>query len=160
MSRIVFLGLIALVLLCVLCPWCRAPAIQEDIWNRTGAELMGAGFDDSMVSVSGRDVTLRGTVPSNEVSAQIEELAASVWGVRTVDNQLQIAGPGTGAAAGVVPGGDVTTDGFVAAAAAMPGRLELIKEGPKLILRGSVPSEGARRELVGRAESVSPMLAA
>jgi len=138
MSRIVFLGLIALVLLCVLCPYCRAPAIQQDIWTRTSADLMAAGFDDSVVSVSGRDVTLTGTVPSEEVRDRIGDLAASVWGVRTVDNRLQIAAP----TAGPAP------------AAAMPGRLELIKEGPKLILRGSVPSEDARRELVGRAESV------
>jgi len=134
MSRIVFLGLIALVLLCVLCPYCRAPAIQQDIWTRTSSDLMAAGFDDSVVSVSGRDVTLTGTVPSEEVRDRIGDLAASVWGVRTVDNQLQVLAAQP-----------------VAAAAAMPDQLELIKLGRVLTMRGSVPSEEARIELVDRA---------
>lgn len=133
MSRIVLVGLIALALLCVLCPYCRAPAIQEDIWTRTGAELKVAGFDGEL-SVSGRDVTLTGTVPSEEARNQLAELAASIRGVRTVDNQLQV----------------VAVSASVAAAA-MPGQLELIKSGPVLTLRGSVPSEEARSELVSRA---------
>lgn len=133
MSRVALLGVIALALLSVLSPYCRAPAIEEDIWTRTGAELKAAGFDGEL-SVSGRDVTLMGTVPSEEARNQFGELAASIRGVRTVDNQLQV----------VVASAPI-------AAAAMPGQLELIKSGPVLTLRGSVPSEEARVELVVRA---------
>lgn len=134
MSRIVLLGLIALALLCVLCAFCRAPAIQGDIWTRTGAELTAAGFDGEL-SVSGRDVTLIGTVPSDEVRTRLGETATSVRGVRTVDSRLQVA---------AVPVVRVI-------AQAMPGQLELIKQGRVLTLRGSVPSEEARSELVSRA---------
>ena len=143
MSKYLVWGLLALALLCILCLFFRAPAIQDDIQARTGTALETAGFDTSTMSVSGRDVTLTVTVPNEEARARAEEVAQSVWGVRAVDNQLQVAAVPAEAAV-------ATT----AAAAPMPGRLELIKHGPTLTLRGSVPSEEAREALVAQAESV------
>jgi OOP family OmpA-OmpF porin len=138
MNRILLLGLLALVLLCALCTFCRAPAIQEDIQERASAELKAAGYDDAMLSVDGRDIILAGTVASEEERSRVGEIAASVYGRANVTNRLQVVAPP------VMP----------AAASAVDGRLELIKEGPMLTLRGTVPSEAARDDLVSRAEGV------
>ena len=63
--------------------------IEDDIHDRSTAALAKYQPDVS-VSVDGRDVTIKGTVASEEVKAEVSEIADSVWGVRKTANQLDV----------------------------------------------------------------------
>jgi OOP family OmpA-OmpF porin len=63
--------------------------IEQDIHDRSTAALAKYQPDVS-VSVDGRDVTIKGTVASEEVKEEISEVADSVWGVRKTANQLDV----------------------------------------------------------------------
>ncbi len=64
MKALLASGLFALALLCVLCPSCRAPAIEEEVRGSSLTCAEQAGLDPGLISVSGRDVTLSGSVDS------------------------------------------------------------------------------------------------
>jgi len=63
--------------------------IEDDIHSRSTAALAKYQPDVS-VSVDGRDVTIKGTVASEEVKEEVSEIADSVWGVRKTANQLDV----------------------------------------------------------------------
>jgi OOP family OmpA-OmpF porin len=94
MNRLLFLGLVGLALLCVLCLYCRAPAIEEDLRGQALACLADAGLDGELLSVSGRDATLTGSVASPVLGDDVEACIAAIPGIRVVNNRLEIAGPG------------------------------------------------------------------
>ncbi len=85
-------GLVALFVLAVLgwfCIYNKAPKIEAEIARSTSTAVVAAG-GGTRFAVSGRDVTLRGTLPGQ---ADIEELVASVSskdGVRRVVNELTV----------------------------------------------------------------------
>jgi outer membrane protein OmpA-like peptidoglycan-associated protein len=89
MNRSLILGLLALVILCVLCLWCRAPAIEDDLRGKALLCVEDAGVDAGVLAVSGRDVTLEGTVASLSVGDAIEACIAAIPGIRVVNNNLQ-----------------------------------------------------------------------
>jgi outer membrane protein OmpA-like peptidoglycan-associated protein len=94
MNRLLFLGLVELALLCVLCLYCRAPAIEEDLRGMALACLADAGLDGELLTVSGRDATLTGSVASPVLGDDAEACIAAIPGIRVVNNSLEIAGPG------------------------------------------------------------------
>ena len=66
----------------------QAPVIQQDIQTRVSAALVDAGYSDVVVNVDGRDVTLSGSVSSDDGVKLAGDMAAGVRGVRVVDNAL------------------------------------------------------------------------
>jgi osmotically-inducible protein OsmY len=134
MHRNALLGLLGLLVLLVLCPYCRGPAIEDDIRTRSTASVQDSGVDGVGLSVSGRDVTLTGSVPSEEVRRRLWEIATAVWGVRMVHDQLEI-----------VPS---------AARVFIPEALWLVKQGPRLTLRGEVPGDDLAAALLSEAAEV------
>ena len=88
MKGLITLGLIALALLCVLCPSCGAPAIQEAVGSAALACADEVGLDPGLISVSGRDVTLSGSVASEALSHHLTSCIAAFPGTRSIDNQL------------------------------------------------------------------------
>ena len=90
MNRSLILGLLALVILCMLCLWCRAPAIEDDLRGKALICVEGAGVDAGVLAVSGRDVTLEGAVASLSVGDAVEACIAAIPGIRVVNNHLQI----------------------------------------------------------------------
>ena len=70
----------------------KALAIQDDINSRSGAAL---ATQADMVNVSsladGRDILLTGTVTSEEVRLQAEQIVLQINGVRDVNNTIKIA---------------------------------------------------------------------
>ena len=95
MKGLMWLGVLGLVLLCLLCPWCRAPAIEDDVRSAATACAVEAGLDPGMISVSGRDVTLTGMVASEAVVQSLTNCIEGFAGTRKIDNQLTVLGPGT-----------------------------------------------------------------
>jgi OOP family OmpA-OmpF porin len=90
MNRLLILGVIGLVLLCVLCPSCRAPAIEENVRGAALACAEEVGLEPAMISVSGRDVVLAGSVASEALSHHLTSCIAAFPGTRSTNNQLAI----------------------------------------------------------------------
>lgn len=78
------LALLATAGFCWHCVTSHAPEIQADILGRTRASLQAAHIPTAGLSVDGRDVLLQGVRGSREVSAEAQELARNLWGVREV----------------------------------------------------------------------------
>jgi osmotically-inducible protein OsmY len=67
-------------------------SIELDISERTWERLDAAGFAVD-VTARGRDVVLSGVVPDQLERQKASQLAAAVWGVRTVENRLELTDP-------------------------------------------------------------------
>ncbi len=130
MGRRTLLGLLALAALVVLCLYCGAPRIQQDIHDRSVAAVEGAGYDASLVSVDGRDVTLTGTVPSEAERERLVNLLSGLEGVRAVDDQLTV-----GAFAGIAD------------------PLQLLKQRQAITLRGRMTQQ-AHDDLLAKAHEI------
>lgn len=90
---IIPLGAIGFVLLCVACVLVHARSIEQDLRSRTTSALTAAGIHGADLTLSGRDVTLTGTVGSQELVQLAGQTVIGQRGVRMVDNRLQFAGP-------------------------------------------------------------------
>jgi len=116
MNRPALLGLIGLVILCLLCLWCRAPAIENDVLEAALACASDAGLGSEQVSVSGRDVTLTGSVSSQETHDLVTSCIAAFPGTRTIIDDLKVLLGGS--LSFRTDYGDVTISGVVPSAAA------------------------------------------
>jgi len=89
------LGLILTGLFFYFCISRHAPEIQTDIQSRVTADLASAnlGSDNLLINVSGRDVVLTGDVASEDIKALAGKRARELYGVRVVDNQLNVIAP-------------------------------------------------------------------
>ena len=95
MKGLLISGVIGLALLCLLCPSCRAPAVEQDVRNAAFACAAEVGLDPGIVSVSGRDVALAGWVPSEELRAHLSSCIAAFSGARVINDQLEVQVAGT-----------------------------------------------------------------
>jgi OOP family OmpA-OmpF porin len=122
MHRLTILGVTALALLCVLCPIIRAPAIEEDIRNAAEACAEEVGLESNLISVSGRDVTLVGTLTSEALSHHLMSCIAAFPGTRAISNQLEVLV--SGALSFRTHYGEITVSGVVPTAEARTAILE------------------------------------
>ena len=111
MNRLLIIGVIGLVLLCVLCPSCRAPAIEEIVRDAALACANDTGLDSELISVSGRDVTLAGAVPSQALQTNLTNCIAAFPGTRTIVDELEVLV--AGALGFRTHYGDITVSGVV-----------------------------------------------
>ena len=132
------LGLIGLLILTFLCVSLHASDIEAEMTRRVEAAF--AGVPGATAEVSGRDVVLRGSVPTTEAAAEAAWTAWHVPGVRRVHNDLNVTG---GAAAEVVSGAGVSPFTLSQAAGA-------------LVLRGVVPNGAVRTSLLARVREAFP----
>jgi OOP family OmpA-OmpF porin len=122
MNRLLILGVIGLVLLCVLCPSCRAPAIEEHVRGAAVACAEEVGLDPGLVAVSGRDVTLAGSLSSEALSHHLTSCIAAFPGTRLINNQLEVLI--AGALGFRTHYGDITISGVVPNAEAQAAIIE------------------------------------
>jgi OOP family OmpA-OmpF porin len=122
MSRLLILGVIGLVLLCVLCPSCRAPAIENSVRDAALACAEEVGLDVGMISVSGRDVTLSGSLSSEALSHHLTSCVAAFPGTRSINNQLEVLV--AGALGFRTHYGDITISGVVPTAEAQTALID------------------------------------
>jgi hypothetical protein len=77
----------------------KGPAGEGGLAERVRYELLNSPrtwhLPQPSVEVVGRAAVLRGTVPHETGRADLERTAAAVPGVASVDNQIEVAGPGT-----------------------------------------------------------------
>jgi hypothetical protein len=92
-----FLGYVAWV--CFLSP--ARHQIEWDVATRVTGVLERTGLAEVVPVVDGRDVELRGQVPSASEAARAERIVSMVRGVRVVDANMLVVGEGS-------PGGGET----------------------------------------------------
>jgi OOP family OmpA-OmpF porin len=90
MNRLFLSGLIGLGLLCVLCAFFRAPEIEGEVREAAHACAEEVGLDPGLISVSGRDITLSGSLDTEALSHHMASCIAAFPGTRSVDNQLAV----------------------------------------------------------------------
>ena len=83
-QRLLWLGLLGLVVLWFFALVFRGTDIEQDIAERVSGRLDAAGFERVVVEISGRDVELRGQVSGQASIGRALELARGVEGVRLV----------------------------------------------------------------------------
>ena len=71
----------------------RAPEIQADIQARSQAAVSQAGYDQIAVNTDGRDVTLSGQVPDQDIAEDAGRIVSGVRGVRVVHNDISVHTP-------------------------------------------------------------------
>ena len=79
----------------VVCVSCLSPArhqVEWDVATRVTAVLERTGFSKVVPVVDGRDVELRGEVPSVSEAQRAERIVSMVRGVRVVDANMLVSG--------------------------------------------------------------------
>lgn len=84
------LGVLVISTLVVISSYFLRPSIELDLKAKLIDNFSKAGVDNSIIYVSGRDITLSGSVSSKADAKISENIAKSVWGVRQVNNSLLI----------------------------------------------------------------------
>ena len=90
MNRLLILGLIGLAVLCVICPSCRGPAIEDATRSAALQCAEDVGLDPGLISVSGLDVTLAGSLTTEALYHHLMTCIAANAGKREIDNQLAV----------------------------------------------------------------------
>lgn len=95
----IFAGLVAFPFLCYHCVTADGPAIQSRLQSIVATAEATAAVTGVDVTADGREITLSGTVPTQEMRVRAGFIASALPGVRTVDNRLTVAPPEPAAAA-------------------------------------------------------------
>mgnify|MGYP001766452124 CR=1 FL=1 len=106
--------------------------IAEDVSSRAAERLKAEGQPWAKIAIAGRDVTLAGTAPDEAAVKLAVESADRVFGVRVVDARVT-----------VVPLAD-------------PYLFSAARDGDRVTLAGSVPSEESRAALLAWAKKAMP----
>lgn len=114
----------------------RRGPIEQDLTAHIKAALNRPEFSNVAVSFEGREGTLSGSVDSQDLKKEAEQLAHEHWGVRTIDNQLEVA--------------VVSKSEAPALEAAI---LKGFQIGSKFVLTGTVPDDLTRSQVVEQAEA-------
>lgn len=130
------LGLLGVAVLSLGCLFAHAPAIEADLTARASGALGGAQVD-----VSGRTLTLTGTVPDNASRLSLLASARGIPGVARVIDGLTVAGGGTAATA------PAASRAFSLMASGASG---------PIVVRGAVSSESAREAILDRLRAAFP----
>lgn len=82
------LGVLMLAGVAMYCYTQLVPHIETDLTERVTAELVSNGITTALVSLDGTDVNLSGNVESTATAEEAERLAIGVYGVTSVQNDL------------------------------------------------------------------------
>lgn len=124
------LGLLALALLIWLCLRTHTPEIETDLLGRTQAALTENAYDWAGTTIDGREITLNGIAPSLAAKEDAGRIAADIYGVRTVTNNLEVL------------------------SSISPYVTQAQYDGNTVVLTGHVPDEEAHQSVVSEAETL------
>ena len=85
------LGILIISTLIAISSYFLQPAIELDLKRKLIINFFKAGIDTSIIHISGRDITLNGSVSSKNNANIAEDLAKKISGVRQVKNNLSIS---------------------------------------------------------------------
>lgn len=133
-----------------------SPRIEQDIAGRVNTGLAEQGLLWADVAVDGRDVVLSGVAPDADAKDKALNVAAHVFGVSKVQDNLSVAGDVSSVVAGI-SGTMVTPSSTneMAREAKDAGLYTLLisKDEDKIVLSGNVPDEASRDVLVNLAKT-------
>ena len=86
----VLAGLLGTGFLAYLCAYGHRDLIQQDLSGRAKRALANDTISDLLVSADGRELTLQGTVPSEQAKFEAGETVGKLYGVHTVTNLLEV----------------------------------------------------------------------
>jgi len=130
--RWVWPGLATTLVLALLATGIRSGDVERDLAARVSTELISAGQDWVVVSVSGRGVEMGGVAPSEEAQKLALSVATGVAGAASVSDRSELL------------------------AVVSPYIWSASRLGRKVSLTGHVPSEGARNSLLAAARRSLP----
>lgn len=84
------LGFLIISTLVVASSYFLRPNMESELKRQLGNELLLSGIDNTVIDISGRDVTLNGLVNSKAEANKVEKIAREIWGIRDVNNHLVI----------------------------------------------------------------------
>jgi len=84
------LGILVISTLVVISSYFLQPTIELDLKRKLTESLSKAGMDSSIIRVSGRDITLHGSISSKNDAKVAEDIAKKIRGVRQVKNSLVV----------------------------------------------------------------------
>ncbi|MAW87142.1 MAG: hypothetical protein CMJ42_11490 [Phyllobacteriaceae bacterium] len=126
-------GIIATVFLTALALWFRAGAIESDLAARI-AHALGNGHW-AAITLDGRDVTVSGIAPDEDLRAETLRLVHEAGGVRAVHDRTELAGR------------------------AEPYRFSAVKNDAGVVLAGHFPQADAHAAVAGAAAETFPAFA-
>ncbi len=124
-------GLISVGLLTLLAGALRSDPVEKDLAARSGTALTAA-HPWAAVKLDGRDLTLEGTAPEPEAQTAALKIARDTYGVR------------------------IATDATKLLPLAEPYLFSAARDGSKITLTGSVPSEDARKSITDSIAAAIP----
>lgn len=133
-KRWIWPGIFATLLLGALATWFRSGHVENELSALAGNAL-SANHPWAQVELDGRDLTLRGSAPSDEAKAEAASIALSAWDVRVVRNEAELL------------------------ALAEPYKFAALKAADGVTLTGNVPDETTRVEVVAAAQQALPGIA-
>ncbi len=83
-TSIIGLGLVCFVILAILTILLVGRWIEDNLAKSSIDDLKAAGQDWALVSMDGRDATLRGAAPDSEAAKSAYDVVSNTWGIRTV----------------------------------------------------------------------------
>src|SRR4029453_5145435 len=86
----VLAGLLGTGFLACLCAYSHRDLIQQDLSGRAKRALANDTVSDILVSADGRELTLQGTVLSQQAKLEAGETVGKLYGVHTVTNLLEV----------------------------------------------------------------------
>ena len=86
-------GLIAFPWVCYHCVPTGGPVIQSTLQSIVAHAESTASIAGVQVAADGREITLTGTVPTDEMRVRAGAIAMALAGVRTVDNRITVVAP-------------------------------------------------------------------
>ena len=69
------------------------PQVESELKQKIAHSFSQVGLSIADIKLSGRDVTLNGSVSSKLTAQKVENATKHIWGVRQIDNQIIIQKP-------------------------------------------------------------------
>jgi outer membrane protein OmpA-like peptidoglycan-associated protein len=127
-----FWGVIPLVILCWLAVQFEHGRIEQDLAERAGSVLTKSGYTWAVAAIEGRDFVLTGRAPDEGEPGKASELLRGTWGVRLVDNRVDLL---------------ERAENYIWAAS---------RRGQRIRLTGYAPSLATRQVIIGVARANFP----
>ena len=114
------------------------PRIEHDLKSRSTRALSGTGITADNIEVDGQDVFLKGEIDSSPLREEAGKIVASVTGVRTVSNSLNLANNEVEAVT------EPATDSAAATEISAPNTasLDISVEAEQVLVAGTLSSQG------------------
>jgi len=90
LTLLLLLALMVIATLVVISNYFLRPSMEMDLTKKITSNLIRSGLASTSITVSGRDVTLEGSVKNQADAVKAERLIQENWDIRQLENKLVI----------------------------------------------------------------------